>query len=79
MDDNYLSKSDNFDTERPCLKDNLRVVSTVYLRDRTISQLLHNKTNADELMANSMTLLAAPEPSPSALGLLSFFTKREEV
>ena len=37
MDDNYLVKSDNIDTQRVYLKVTLRVVSTVYLRDRTVT------------------------------------------
>ena len=52
MDDNCLVKSDNIDTQRLHLKVNLRVVVTVYPPDRTISQLLHNKPNTDELIAN---------------------------
>ena len=32
----------------------------------TLTQLLRNKPITDELMANPLTLLAAPEPSPSA-------------
>ena len=39
MDDNCHSKSDNLDTQRLDLKVNLRVVSTVYPRDKTFSQL----------------------------------------
>ena len=52
MDDDYFSKSDNIDTQRLYIKVNLRVVSTVCPLDRTVTQLLHNKQNADELMAN---------------------------
>ena len=48
MDDNYLSKSDNFDTQRMYLKICLRVVSAIYPRDRAVSQLLHNKPITDE-------------------------------
>ena len=39
--------------QRLCIKVNLRVVSTVYPRDKTLQQLLHNKPNTDELMATS--------------------------
>ena len=52
MDDDYHSKSDNIDTQRLYLKDNLGVVSTVNPRDETVTQLLHNKPNTDELAAN---------------------------
>ena len=79
MDDNYHSESDNFDMPRLGLKANLRLVSTACPLDMTLTQLLRNKPITYELMANPLTLLAAPEPSPSAPGLLSFVTKREEV
>ena len=52
MDDNYLSESDNFDTQLLFTKDNLRVVSMVCPRDATVTQLLRKKTITDELMAN---------------------------
>ena len=52
MEDNSYSKSDNIDTQRLYLKVNLRVVSAVYPRDRTVTQLLHNKPNTVELMVN---------------------------
>ena len=52
MDDNSHSKSDNIGTQRLYLNVNPRVVSTFYTRDATVSQLLHNKPNVDELMAN---------------------------
>ena len=52
MDDDYLVKSDNIDTPRLYVKVNLRVVSVVSPRDRTVSHLLHNKPITDELMAN---------------------------
>ena len=52
MDDNFHSKSDNFDTQRLSIKVTLRVVSTVYPRDRTVTHLLHNKQNTDELTGN---------------------------
>ena len=51
MDDNYHSKSDNIDTERLNLKVTQGVVSTVYPRDKTLTQLLH-KPITDELTAN---------------------------
>ena len=51
-DENYLSESDNIDTERLYINVNLGVVSTVYPRDRTVTHLLHKKPNTDELMAN---------------------------
>ena len=79
MDDNYLSESDNFDTQQLYVKANLRVVSTVYPLDATVSHLRHNKLTTDELEANPLTILAAPEPSPSAPALISFVTKRDEV
>ena len=41
MDDDYLIKSDNIDTPRLYLNVNLCVVSTVYPRERTVTQLLH--------------------------------------
>ena len=52
MDDNYHSKSDDFDTQRLYAKANLRVVSTVYPLDETVSHLPHNKLITDELVAN---------------------------
>ena len=51
MDDNNLIKSDNIDTQRAYLKVTLRVVSTVYPHDRTVTRPLHNKPIPDELMA----------------------------
>ena len=52
MDDDEHSKSDDVDTQRLCLKVTLRVVSTVYPRDRTVTQLLHNNPINDELTGN---------------------------
>ena len=52
INDDYLSESDNFDTQRLYLMANVRVVSAVYPRDATVSQLLHNKPNIDELTGN---------------------------
>ena len=52
MDDNYLRKSDNTEMQRLYLKVTLRVVSTVYRRDRAVSHLPHNKPNTDKHMAN---------------------------
>ena len=52
MDNNYLIQSDNIDTQRLHIKVNLGVVSTVYPRDRTVTGLLHNRPNIDELTAN---------------------------
>ena len=51
--DNYHSKSDNVDTQPLYLNANLGVVSTIYPRDRTGTQLLHNKPITDELTATS--------------------------
>ena len=51
-DDNYHSESDNIDMERLYIKVALGVVSTVYPRDKTVTHLLHNRPNIDELMAN---------------------------
>ena len=51
MDDDYLSKSDNIDTQRLRLNVNLRDVSTVNTRDMSVTRL-HNKPIADELMVN---------------------------
>ena len=52
MEDNCHNKSDNFGTQRLYLNVNPRVVSAVCPRDRTVTQLLHNKPIADELMVN---------------------------
>ena len=46
MDHNYYIKWDNTDTQL-YLNANPRVVSTVYPRDTTLTQLLHNKPNTD--------------------------------
>ena len=50
--DNCLSISDNFDTQRLYVKVNHREDSTPFPLDRTVTQLLHNRQNADEVMAN---------------------------
>ena len=52
MDDDFLSESDNFDTQRLHTKVNQRVILTVIPHDRTVTQLRHNKPNTDELMDN---------------------------
>ena len=65
MDDDYHSESDNIDTPRLYTKVNLRVVSTVYPRDKTVAQLLHNKPNTNELMEN--IALAEMDSSSSPL------------
>ena len=52
MDDNNLIKSDNSDTQRLCLKVNLRVDSAICPRDRTVTQPLHDNANTDELTAH---------------------------
>ena len=62
MDVDYLSKSDNIDTQRLHYNVNLRVVSTIYPRDMSVTQL-YNKPNIDELMANL---------APSVMGLIPF-------
>ena len=52
MDDDDHRESDNFDTQMLYLKVNLRFVSAVFRRDMTLTRLLFNKPNTDELMAN---------------------------
>ena len=63
MDDNDFSKSDNFDTQQLHLNVNLRVISTVSTRDRTVTQLLHNKPNTDELTCHF---------APASMDLIDF-------
>ena len=62
MDDNHISKLENIDTQRLYINANLRVVSTIYPRDMSVTQL-YNKPNIDELMANL---------APSVMGLIPF-------
>ena len=51
-DDDCHIKSDNSDTRRLDIKINPGVVLTVCPRDRSVSQLLHNKPMTIELTAN---------------------------
>ena len=53
MDNNYIGKSDNIDTQRLCLKVTLRVVSTVYPRDKTVTAAAQQAI-ADEFMVNPL-------------------------
>ena len=66
MVEHYHSKSDNIDTQRLHIKVNLRVVSTVCPLDRTVTQLLHNKPNIDELVANIALARWISSTSPHA-------------
>ena len=52
MDDNDHSKSDNFDTQQLYINVNLGLVSTVSLRDMTLTHLLQKKPNTNELTGN---------------------------
>ena len=82
MDDNYVRESDNFDTERLNIKVNPRVVSTVCPRDRTVTQLLHNKPISDERMANiALAEIDLIHLAPLTLQRLcnALLTKREDV
>ena len=82
MDDNSLVKSDNTDTQRLSIKANLRLVSTLYPRDRTVTHLPHNKPNTDGLMANlALAVMDLIHFAPSSLKTLcnALLTKREDV
>ena len=69
-------------TQRLSIKDNLRVVLTFNPGERTVTQLPHNKPNADELMANlalaEMNLIHFPLPILQKL-CNTLLTKREDV
>ena len=81
-DDNYNSESVNIDTERLYINVNLRVVSTVYPRDRAVTRLLHNKPNTDELMSNialAETDLIHIAPLPLQGLCNALLTKSEDV
>ena len=81
MDDNYHRKSDNIDTQWLSIKVNLRVVSTVNPLDKTVTQLLHNKTITDETGANLAPAETEPIHFPAHLAKLcnTLLTKREDV
>ena len=82
MGDNYLIKSDNYDTQRLYLNVNLRVVLTFNPRDKTVTHLLYNKPITDELMANlALALIDLIHFAPLILQKLcnALLSKREEV
>ena len=81
MDDDFFSESDNFDTQWLHTKVNQRVISTVILHDRTVTQLRHNKPNTDELMDNiALTETDLIHFAPHLAMLCNaLLTKREDV
>ena len=64
MDDDHHSKSDNIDTQRLYLNANQGVVSAVFPRDKTVTQLLHNNPTHDESWPTSPSPRWIPSTSP---------------
>ena len=81
IDDNNLSKSDDFGRERLYLNANIRVVSTVYPRDKTVTQLLHNKPITNGLTGNlAIAEIDLTNFAPSSCkDCNALLTKREDV